>query len=271
MSRRTCQSIVTLVFASLVSTVCVAAASAQRRGTPPPSRPPQHRTFVFVGGFFYDAQFGPYPWWPRWRYPYPYYPVYDRSADVRVLVTPKEAAVYVDGFYAGIVDDFNGFFQRLTLPPGGHEIVLYLETYRTVRHRIYLSPGTTFRIELLMEKLPPGRVSETPVVAPPPPMPPPGSYIPPRTPPRRSIPPQGIPMPALTCTLSLNVQPPNADVLIDGERWMSSDGQRFVIQLMPGEHSLQVDRPGFQSFTRQIALQDGETLSLNVSLLKRRP
>jgi hypothetical protein len=33
----------------------------------------------------------------------------------------------VDGFYAGIVDDFNGVFQSLPLTPGGHTVVLYVE------------------------------------------------------------------------------------------------------------------------------------------------
>jgi hypothetical protein len=36
--------------------------------------------------------------------------------------------VYVDGFYPGIVDDFNGVvFQALPLTPGGHTIILYLK------------------------------------------------------------------------------------------------------------------------------------------------
>src|SRR5215813_460432 len=69
------------------------------------------------------AQWYPYP------YPYPYYyPVYFRpEADVRVLATPKQAEVYVDGYYAGIVDDFNGVFQRLHVAPGDHAITLHLE------------------------------------------------------------------------------------------------------------------------------------------------
>jgi hypothetical protein len=41
------------------------------------------------------------------------------------MARPEEAAVYVDGFYAGIVDDFDGVFQKLLLPPGDHTIVLY--------------------------------------------------------------------------------------------------------------------------------------------------
>ena len=35
---------------------------------------------------------------------------------------PRNAEVYVDGRYAGIVDDYDGTFQRLDLEPGSHEI-----------------------------------------------------------------------------------------------------------------------------------------------------
>ena len=154
--------------AALIAVVAVSAfqpadATAQRRGG---GRGP--RGVVFVGGYFYDPFFGPYPWWPRPAYPYPYYPMYDNRAVLRVLATPENAAVYVDGFYAGIVDDFNGFFQGLPLPPGGHDIVLYLEGYRTVHRRMYLAPGSTFKVHEAMERLPVGDVSEPPTLAPPP-------------------------------------------------------------------------------------------------------
>ena len=42
--------------------------------------------------------------------------------DVRLLVRPRGAEVFVDGYYAGIVDDFDGVFQRLTLEAGPHSI-----------------------------------------------------------------------------------------------------------------------------------------------------
>jgi hypothetical protein len=45
---------------------------------------------------------------------------YLEGGALRLQVTPKDAAVYVDGFYAGIVDDFNSAFQRLPVPPGEH-------------------------------------------------------------------------------------------------------------------------------------------------------
>lgn len=52
------------------------AAFAQRqRSLPAPSSARPHRpvtrsAVVFVGGYFYDPFFGPYPWWVRHAYPY---------------------------------------------------------------------------------------------------------------------------------------------------------------------------------------------------------
>ena len=43
---------------------------------------------------------------------------------MRFDVKPNDASVYVDGYYAGVVDDFDGAFQRLRTAPGGHEIEL---------------------------------------------------------------------------------------------------------------------------------------------------
>jgi hypothetical protein len=76
--------------------------------------------------------FGPFGYGPyQYPYPYPYpYPYrgygYDNSADLRIQATPRETEVYVDGSRAGIVDDYDGIFQRLHLLPGDHEITLYL-------------------------------------------------------------------------------------------------------------------------------------------------
>ncbi len=41
---------------------------------------------------------------------------------VRITDAPPEAAVYADGYYVGIVDDFDGTFQRVNLEPGAHHI-----------------------------------------------------------------------------------------------------------------------------------------------------
>jgi hypothetical protein len=228
---------------------------------------------VFIGGYFYDPFFGPYPWWPRHVYPYAYWPVYDNRAVLRVLATPENAAVYVDGFYAGIVDDFNGYFQGLPLPPGGHEIVLYLEGYRTIHRRVYLAPGSTFKLHETMERLPAGEMSESPTLAPPLPPPPEGSYLPPRTARRTPPPPVQTPpgSPATIGTLTLHVQPANAEVWIDGERWVSSNQGRFIIQLPEGPHQIEVRSAGYREYSSEIQVRDGESVPLNVSLMRERP
>lgn len=232
-------------------------------------RPPARRgiAIVFVGGYFYDPFFGPYPWWPRVRYPYGYYPIYETRAILHIHVTPANAAVYVDGFYAGIVDDFNGFFQGLPLPPGGHEIVLYLEGYQTIERRIYLSPGSSFDLRDQLIPLPLGAMSEPPVLAPPLPPPPTGTAIPPQTPPPAVLaaPPAGAPAAGFG-TLSLRVQPADATLLIDGEPWASSEAGRFVVQLEAGVHRLEISRAGYQSYSGEVTVREGVAMPLNVSL-----
>jgi len=250
---------------------------AQRRGDtrPAPVRPGRvgsvRGQFVFIGGYFYDPFFGPYPWWGPAAYPYWYFPVYDNRASVRVLAKPKEAAVYVDGFYAGIADDFDGVFQALPLASGGHQIALFLEGYRTVHHNLYLRPGSTLKLRESLEQLPPGVNAEPPPVAPPIPPPPAGSYRAPRTPPRFPVPPPfQAPAEAAQAvgfgTLDLRVQPADADVTIDGERWRSSEPGHFVVQVSGGPHRVEVSLQGRPQFSSTIQVREGETTPLNVSL-----
>ena len=87
---------------------------------------------VIAGGYFHSPFFYD-PFWDPY-YGYGFYPYGARAdADVRVDVTPKQAEVYVDGYYAGLADDFAGVFKHLHTTPGGHAITLHLEGYRTSR------------------------------------------------------------------------------------------------------------------------------------------
>lgn len=270
-----------------------ATAQAQRRGASPRPQPrvaaprgaerphPVHvapafglRGQIFIGGYFYDPFYGPYPWWNRVNYPFWYAPVFDYQADVHVQVTPKElrdTAVYVDGFYAGIVDDFDGVFQSLPLPPGGHVITLYRDGYRTVRHNVYLARGTSFSIKEAMVALRPGERSEAPELAPPLPAPPEGSYRRPgATPPVIAGAPARVeprtPTAAGFSTLDLFVQPANAEVTVDGERWVSNEDGHYVLQLPAGLHRVEVHKRGLRTYETEIDCREGETMPLNVSL-----
>jgi hypothetical protein len=265
---------------------------------------PVHRVVV-VGGFyrpwFYDPWFGPwYPYgyggfyqWGPYPYPYPYrYPYYgDYDAAVRLEVKPKEAEVYVDGYYTGIVDDFDGVFQRLPIQPGNHEITIYRDGYRTFHQTIYAPPRSTLKISHKMEKLVAGDVAEPrptppnppPAIqgdpnqpGPPPPPPPPG-----RGPFSRRLPPpppnQGGPGGAGASTygaLSIRVQPEsaggNAGVLIDGERWDGPQGQnRLIVEVSEGTHRIEIQRDGFEPYSTTVTVRRGETTPVNVSLRTR--
>jgi PEGA domain len=282
MTRLRFARIVPLV-ALLAITALPALVDAQGRGgrRPPPPRsgggavvagpriPVVRGQLVFIGGYFYDPFFGPYPWWGPAMYPYPYFPVYDRRAEVRILAQPQTAAVYVDGFYAGIVDDFDGAFQSLPLPPGGHTVVLYLEGYRTTRQSFYLRPGSTLKLRDSLERLPAGVVSEPPVVAPPIPPPPDGSTTAaPRAPSTITTTPAPAEDVDSLGTLELNVQPRDATVTIDGVRWLSSDEGRFVVDVPEGRHRIEVFKDGYARFSREVEVRRGETVPLNVSLVR---
>jgi len=107
---------------------------------------------------FYDPSWGAWYWGPyAYAYPYPY-DAY-QQANIRTDVTPKDAQVYVDGYYAGRASDFDGAFHRLHVAPGGHSITFYLEGFRTVTEDVYVRPDSTFKMNANMERLAAGQPS----------------------------------------------------------------------------------------------------------------
>ncbi len=241
-----------------------------RTGGPPRAHPPRYVVgaapgqVVFIGGYFYDPFYGPYPWWPRVAYPGWYAPVYDMRAHVRVAAKPRSAAVYVDGFYAGVVDDFDGVFQSLPLTPGGHEVTMYLEGFVTAKWRLYLQPGADLTIRHVMVTLPEGARSEPPAVAPAVPAPPHGSYTGPRTPP-----PVTQTRPLLVRgfgTIAVRVQPEDAEIRIDGSPCLSSAPGYCETYIAPGPHRVEVTRPGHQPFETMVDVVEGKAASVNVML-----
>ena len=66
---------------------------------------------------------------------------------------PRTTEVFVDGYFAGVVDDFDGFSQRLRLEPGEHEVTLFLEGHRPLTRRMLFTQGQTLKVEHEMEPL----------------------------------------------------------------------------------------------------------------------
>jgi hypothetical protein len=48
---------------------------------------------------------------------------------VQLDLEPRRAQVFVDGAYAGLVDDFSGYYQHLSLPSGFHRIEVLTDGY----------------------------------------------------------------------------------------------------------------------------------------------
>ena len=91
---------------------------------------------------------------------------YYSDSSVRLQVTPKAAEVYIDGYYAGTVDDFDGALQRLRLESGGHELTIWADGFRAFRVKILLQPNQTFTVRQTLQPLQPGDVQDARPAAP---------------------------------------------------------------------------------------------------------
>lgn len=216
-----------------------------------------HRSYYYhpYFGFYFGPYYGPY-----YPYPGPFFgPLEYSRTTLRLKVKPVETQVYVDGYYAGEVDDFDGIFQRLYLPAGEHQIELYLPGYRTFHQSLYLNPGEAREIVHQMVRLRPGEQSAPPAV----PLATQGAPQAPTVaiPSESPASPFGI--------LTLGVDPGDAQVLLDGEVWLMTEGRNeLVIHVPAGKHTLEVRKDGYQSFRTEIELAEGSRTRLNVQLIR---
>ena len=68
---------------------------------------------------------------------------YGWSGGVRLKVDRRDAEVFVDGYYAGTVDDFDGVFQELRLEDGGYRIEIRAPGFETLVFDVRVQPGRT--------------------------------------------------------------------------------------------------------------------------------
>ncbi len=65
----------------------------------------------YYGGY-YDPWYGGYPTYPQSSY------TSSDEGSLKLKIKPRQAEVYVDGYFVGVVDDFDGIFQRLHVDSG---------------------------------------------------------------------------------------------------------------------------------------------------------
>jgi hypothetical protein len=111
------------------------------------------------GGFGFGAYYGGWygPWW-HGGYGYPYYggyqPSYSYAGGVRLKVQPSSAEVFVDGYYVGVVDEFDNPFQQLRLESGPHRIEVRQEGYEPLTFEVRIVPDHTITYRAELKKAP---------------------------------------------------------------------------------------------------------------------
>jgi hypothetical protein len=125
--------------------------------------PYYYSPFIGYGGFYGPYRYG-YAWgYPSFGYGYPAYgygyPAYGYGryrayGGVRIDLPQKDAEVYVDGYFAGIVDEYDGAFQQLNLEPGAHRIEIRAPGFMTINFEVNIQPGRTITYRTALRPAP---------------------------------------------------------------------------------------------------------------------
>ena len=120
--------------------------------------------YFYDFGFVYRFPYGVYPYsnypYPPYGYPVPVPPpgcvtaegATGGSGAVRLDIPQKEAAVYVDGFYVGAAEDFDGATEPLALTPGPHHVELRATGYQTLTFDVNIEAGKTITYRVPMQR-----------------------------------------------------------------------------------------------------------------------
>ncbi len=117
----------------------------------------------FYGGGYYNSYWGAsFGWGGAWGPGYgPYYggyPAYVGGSGafgrLRLQVEPRDAEVFVDGYYTGTVDDFDGRLQGLQLETGGYKVEIRKPGWETLTFEVRVTPDrtTSYKAEMIPQK-----------------------------------------------------------------------------------------------------------------------
>ncbi len=104
--------------------------------------PYRYYPYAYPGYYGYGYGYGPY----GYALPPPAYVSMRPGVaygGVRIQGAPPDTQVFVDGYYVGIADDFDGPFQHVNLEAGVHRIELRLEGQPPITFDVNVQPGQT--------------------------------------------------------------------------------------------------------------------------------
>jgi hypothetical protein len=65
------------------------------------------------------------------------------QGNLKLKVKPRTAKVYVDGYFVGYVDQFDGSFQKLPLNGGRHKVEIKADGFETAEFDVLITPDQT--------------------------------------------------------------------------------------------------------------------------------
>ncbi len=227
---------------------------------------PSYWDLYWDGGWGYGYATGPHHYYgTRYRSRY-----YNDIGSIRLMVEPEETKVYVDGYYAGEADDFDGIFQRLHVSPGRHDISLKLQGHQSHRLKVYVPPDETLKIHYQMVRGPESQTTEATVGRP---------WDEERYERRERYSvrrdrdddededEEDEADEDETGILRIDLEPKDATVYVDGEFHGSGRDARRL-ELAPGRHKIEIVRPGYKTVERQVDVRPGRSEDLEVHLEK---
>jgi hypothetical protein len=250
-----------------------------------------YRPYFYLG-YGYPYSYGHYGYYGYYHGPYRYGHYYgsDKWGSLDLDIRPEKAAIYINGQYIGVADNYDGFPEYLWLKEGTYNLVVYHEGYRTLTRKVTVLPGIEldFRDRLEPgEGTPPTELAEWMVE-------PPEAlaedrersedeeawrdrarrYLSQRDAPeapeaaperdRDTLDARGEPG-----RLVLNLQPGDASVYLDGRFLGTADElSRLHAGLLvdPGEHTLEVVHPSFRTERRTLEVAAGDEVEVGFQL-----
>jgi len=224
-----------------------------------------------------------YPYWLHNRHPYywnqpNYYyygPIYEPTGAIRLKVKPREAEVFVDGYYVGLVDEFDGIFQRLRLEPGPKQLKIRSPGFQTLIVEARIIAERTITYEAGMRPGDPG----------PQPRPEPPAAVHENTPPENL---SGLPVsgktpqqhgvnyktpPTTLGGILLKVDPSEARIFVDGYYVgivNDFDGSRGLL-LKSGPKTIKIQADGYENLVIKVRIIQGETITYEGKLIRMFP
>ena len=146
----------------------------------------------------------------------------------------KTSGVWVDGGYVGYLKELHGS-KKVLLLPGEHVITVRQDGYQDFVQRVVVQPGQkqVVRVEMLKAATEP--------------------------------------MPSVTATVKIEVNPNRAAVFVDGQfvgHVGEFEGAGRGMLVAPGLHKIKVALPGYQTFETEITAVANQKVEVKTDLLK---